>query len=83
MELISNCEWKLRTLKIVIFLRENAYFQENLGRKYVEFIRKMHEKTPFFWTFDLKGFWEGFGKGFGRPKSWIFAFFSMFFRSRF
>ena len=82
-ELISNCEWKLRTLKIVIFLRENAYFQENLGRKYVEFIRKMHEKTLFFWTFDLNGFWGGFGKGFGRPKSSIFALFSMFFRSRF
>ena len=25
-ELISNCEWKLRTQKIVIFLRKNAYF---------------------------------------------------------
>ena len=81
-ELISNCEWKLRTLKIMIFFKENAYFQENLCRKYVEFIRKMHEKTPFFWTFDLKAFLGGFGRGFGKPKSSIFALFSMFFRCK-
>ena len=43
----------------------------------------MHEKTLFFWTFDLEGFLGGFGEGFGRPKSLIFALFSMFFRSRF
>ena len=79
MELISTCEWKLQTLKIVIFPRENAYFQENLGRKYVEFTRKMQEKTLFFWTFDLEGFLGGFGNGFGRPKSLIFLVFSMFF----
>ena len=82
-ELISNCEWKLRALKIVILLRQNAYFQENLGRKYVEFIRKKHEKTLFFWTFDLEGFFVGFGKGFGMPKSSFFALFSMVFRSHF
>ena len=64
------------------FPQENAYFQENLGRKYVEFIRKMHEKTLFFWIIDLEAFWEGLGEGFGKPKSSIFVLFSMFFRSR-
>ena len=43
----------------------------------------MHEKTLFFWTFDLEGFLGGFGEGFGRPKSSIFALFSMFFRCHF
>ena len=33
----------------------------------------------FFRTSILRGFWEGFG----RPKSSIFVFFSMFFRCRF
>ena len=36
----------------------------------------MHEKTLFFWTFDLEGFLGGFGDGFGRPKSMIFGDFS-------
>ena len=67
-ELISNCEWKLRTLKILIFLRKNAYFQENLDKKYVKFIRKMHEKSLFFRTFDFERILEGFWEGFGRPK---------------
>ena len=31
----------------------------------------------------LEKIWEGFGEGFGKPKSSIFAFFSMFFRSFF
>ena len=82
LELISNCESELRALKIAIFLGKNAYFKESLGRKYVEFIRKMHEKTLFFWTFDLVGFLGGFGEGFGRPKSSIFALFARFFRCK-
>ena len=47
------------------------------------FRKKIVEKLHVFWEVDfgsiLKGFWEGFG----RPKSLIFAFFSMFFRSKF
>ena len=54
-ELILNFESKLKTLKIVIFLRENAYFQENLCRKYVEFIRKMHEKNAVFLDLRFEG----------------------------
>ena len=37
----------------------------------------------FFWTFDFEGILNGCWIGFGRPKSLIFALFSMFFRSIF
>ena len=43
----------------------------------------MDEKKRFFRTFDFEGFLEGFGQGFWKPKSLIFAIFSTFFRSRF
>ena len=36
-----------------------------------------------FGDLDFKWILEGFWEGFGRPKSMIFALFSMFFRSRF
>ena len=46
-------------------------------------LTKIDEKSHVFWNVDfnwiLKGFWEGFG----RPKSSIFALFSMFFRYHF
>ena len=47
------------------------------------FRAKIDEKSHVFWDIDfawiLRGFWEGFGK----PKSLIFALFSMFFGSIF
>ena len=53
----------------------------------IENMKKTEQKSMknrmFFGTSILKGFWEGFGKGFGRPKSLIFALFSMFFRCHF
>ena len=46
------------------------------------FSGKIDEKSHGFWDIDfnwiLKGFWEGFG----RPKSMIFAPFSLFFRCK-
>ena len=52
-ELISNCEPKLQTLKIVIFLRENTYFQGNLESVNAKFISKVQEKSKVFGTFDI------------------------------
>ena len=82
-ELILNCDSKLRTLKIVISLRENTYFQKNLESEYAQFLLKNTENSQFFGTFDFGGILGGFGEGFGRRKSSIFAKFSMFFRSKF
>ena len=41
------------------------------------------EKIDVFWDLDLEGILGGFWEGFGRPKTSIFALFSMFFRSHF
>ena len=82
-ELILNCESKLRTLKIVIFLRKNAYFQETRESDNAKFISKMREKSMFFGAFDFGGVLRGFGEGFGSQKTMIFAIFAMFFRSKF
>ena len=47
------------------------------------FRAKIAEKSHACWDIDLAGVLEGFWEGFGRPKSSIFALFSMFFRSKF
>ena len=47
------------------------------------FRAKIDEKSHVFWNLDFKWILGGFWEGFGRPKSLIFAFFSMFFRCRF
>ena len=47
------------------------------------FQAKINEKSHVFWDFDFKWILGGFWEGFGRPKSLIFALFSMFFRCRF
>ena len=41
------------------------------------------EKIDVFWDFVFGGILGGFGEGFGRPKTMIFALFSVFFRSHF
>ena len=74
-------ELEAETLKIVIFLRENAHCQENLERGNANLLLKTIEKSQFFGTIDFGAVLGGFGEGFGRPKSLIFAHFSMFFRS--
>ena len=47
------------------------------------FQAKINEKSHVFWDFDFKWILGGFWEGFGRPKSLIFALFSMFFRCLF
>ena len=47
------------------------------------FQAKNYEKSLVFWNIDFGSVLDGFWEGFGRPKSLIFTFFSMFFRSRF
>ena len=44
---------------------------------------KIDDKSHVFWDVDFERILEVFWKGFGRPKSSIFAFFSMFFRCDF
>ena len=47
------------------------------------FRAKIAEKSHVCWNMDFGGVLERFWEGFGSPKSLIFAFFSMFFRSIF
>ena len=47
------------------------------------FRAKFDEKSHVFWDIDFKGILGRFWEGFGKPKSMIFALFSMFFRCRF
>ena len=57
-----------KTLKIVIFLRENAYFQEIEDKDQRKNNKKCAEKSHVFWNFDFINFPVGFGAGFGKPK---------------
>ena len=52
-ELISNCEWKLRSPKIVIFLRENHYFSQNPQNLNSKFDSKIHVKLKTKKTFKI------------------------------
>ena len=58
-----------KTLKIVIFPRENAYFQEIEDKNQRTKSQNCNEKLHVFWNFDFKGILHGFWTGFGRPKS--------------
>ena len=58
-----------KTLKIVIFLRGNAYFQEIEDKNQRTKNQNCNEKLHVFWNFDFKGILNGFWAGFGRPKS--------------
>ena len=74
----ENCKNTLlaKTLKIVVFPRENLYFQGFQDNKYTKTVAKTLEKIEVFWNIDFEGVLKGFGDGFGRPKSSIFAVFS-------
>ena len=54
-------------------------------RRFLISIKAVKKPAKFacFEDIDFGRILGGFGEGFGRPKSSIFAFFSMFFRSRF
>ena len=53
-----------KTLKIVIFLRENAYFQEIEDKNPRTKSQNCNEKLHVFWNFDFKGILHGFWTGF-------------------
>ena len=72
-----------KTLKIVVFPRENRYFQGFEDNKDTKTIAKKLEKTMLFLDFDFGGVLEGFWEGFGRSKTLIFAVFSCFFQCDF
>ena len=76
----SNLKKSVRQAKSIVKTNKksmSALLQQSMFRA------KIDEKSHVFWDIDfgwiLGGFWEGFGK----PKSLIFALFSMFFRSIF
>ena len=58
-----------KTLKIVIFPRENAYFQEIEDKNQRTNSQKCNENLHVFWNFDFRCILNGFGDVFGRPKS--------------
>ena len=66
-----------------ILLRENQYFQGFEDNTNAKTMVKNFEKIDVFWDFVFGGILGGFWEGFGRPKSSIFALFSMFFRCHF
>ena len=57
-----------KTLKIVIFPRENAYFQEIEHQKKEKHRAKIDEKSHVFWNLDFGWIWGGFWEGLGTPK---------------
>ena len=60
-----------KTLKIVIFPRENAYFQEIEDKNQRTKSQNRNEKLHVFWNFNFRGIWDGFWVGFGKPKFWF------------
>ena len=66
-----------KTLKLVIFPRENAYFQEIEHEKNNKNCTKIDEKLHVFLEIDFGSILERFWHGFGRPKSMIFTIFSI------
>ena len=55
----------------------SAFLQQSIFRA------KFDEKSHVFWNIDFERILGGFWEGFGKPKSSIFALFSMFFRCHF
>ena len=81
--LFANARFSRKPEKYQFSLRENQYFQGFEDSKHVKTIVKNLEKIDVFWDFVFGGILGGFWEGFGRPKTLIFALFSMFFRSHF
>ena len=64
-----------KTLKIVLPSRRNANFQGIEDNKNAKNMTKNHEKINVFGDLGFGSVLGGFWKGFGRPKSSIFAVF--------
>ena len=73
----ENCKntFLAKTLKIVVFLRENWYFQGFEDNKYTKTVTKNLEKFDVFGVLDFRGVLDGFWESFGKPKASIFALF--------
>ena len=76
----SDLKKSVRQAKSII--KTNTKSMSALLRHRV-FRAKIAEKSHVFWTLDFDRVLGGFREGFGRPKSSIFALFSMFFRCHF
>ena len=57
-----------KTLKLVIFLKENYDFQEIEHQKNEKNFEQIDEKLHVFWDLDFVRILGGFWEGFGRPK---------------
>ena len=84
----GNCKSMLlaKTLKIMIFLKEIAYFQE-IERQKKKRRTKIDDKSHAFWDFDSEWILGGFREGFGNQNPKFSHFFRGFgdviFRARF
>ena len=65
-----------KSLKITLPCRRERDIQESESDKQNKNREKIDEKTHVFCDIDFEGVLGGFGDGFGRSKSLIFAFFS-------
>ena len=64
-----------KTSKIMLPSRRNAKFQEIEVTKKQNNKAQIDEKSHIFWDIDFRSFWDGFWKGFGRPKPRFLQFF--------
>ena len=71
------------TLKDINFTEGNKYFQGFEDNTNAKTMVKILGNIDVFWDFVFEGILGGFWEAFGRPKTLIFALFSMFFRSKF
>ena len=81
-KMLANSDLKKSVREPFWLVKTNTESMSALLRQKV-FRAKINEKSHVFWNLDFKWILKGFWEGFGRPKSSIFALFSMFFRSRF
>ena len=78
----AKSEWKKRSQQAKNMGKTNTKSMLALLQQWLSRI-KMAEKSHVCWHIDFGGVLEGFWHGFGKPKSSIFVFFSMFFRNHF
>ena len=72
-----------KTLKIVVFPRENWYFQGFEKLNLTKNCPKAFKICMFFETSIWEGFWEGLGRVLGGQNPWFSKFFRHFFDAKF